>query len=210
VLVVWGGWDGHKPKKFANIIEDWLKTKNVNYQIAEGVEVYDDLDSLLKYDLIIQSVTTGELHWKQEENLTKAVKSGVGIAGAHGGLGDSFRNNTSYQFMIGGQWVSHPGNKVKFEVEILKDELTKGVNNFEVETEQYYMHIDPNIDIIAQSRFTGDPYPWIENVVMPVAWKKKYGNGKVFYISLGHDPEEFLNYNEAWTLLTRGFIWALR
>jgi type 1 glutamine amidotransferase len=140
VLVVWGGWDGHKPKKFANIIEDWLKTKNINYQIAEGVEVYDDLESLLKYDLIIQSVTMGELHWKQEENLTKAVKSGVGIAGAHGGLGDSFRNNTSYQFMIGGQWVSHPGNKVKFEVEILKDELTKGVNNFEVETEQYYMH----------------------------------------------------------------------
>ena len=210
VLVVWGGWDGHKPEKFANIIEDWLKTQNANYQITEGVEVYDDLDSLLEFDLIIQSVTMGDLHWKQEENLTKAVKSGVGIAGAHGGLGDSFRNNTSYQFMIGGQWVSHPGNKVKFEVEILKDELTKGVNNFKVETEQYYMHVDPNIDIIAQSKFTSDPYPWIENVVMPVAWKKKYGNGKVFYISLGHDPNEFLKYNEAWTLLTRGFIWAVR
>ena len=103
-----------------------------------------------------------------------------------------------------------PGEAFQFEGEILKDELTKGVNNFEVETEQYYMHIDPNIDIIAQSRFTSDPYPWIENVVMPVAWKKKYGNGKVFYISLGHDPEEFLSYNEAWTLLTRGIIWALR
>ena len=45
---------------------------------------------------------------------------------------------------------------------------------------------------------------------MPVAWKKKYGNGKVFYISLGHDPNEFLKYNEAWTLLKRGFIWAVR
>ena len=210
VLVVWGGWDGHKPKKFANIIEDWLKTQNVNYQINEGLEVYDDLDSLLKYDLIIQSVTMGELDVKQEENLIKAVKSGVGIAGTHGGLGDSFRNNTNYQFMIGGQFVSHPGNKVKFEVEILKDELTKGVNNFEVETEQYYMHVDPNIDIIAQSKFTNNPHSWIENVIMPVAWKKKYGNGKVFYISLGHDPDEFLKYNEAMTLLTRGFIWALR
>ena len=114
VLVVWGGWDGHKPEKFANIIEDWLKIQNINYEIAEGVEVYDDLNYLLKYDLIIQSVTMGELDGKQEENLTKAVKSGVGIAGTHGGLGDSFRNNTNYQFMIGGQFVSHPGNKVKF------------------------------------------------------------------------------------------------
>lgn len=210
VLVVWGGWDGHKPEKFANIIEDWLKIQNINYEIAEGVEVYDDLNYLLKYDLIIQSVTMGELDGKQEENLTKAVKSGVGIAGTHGGLGDSFRNNTNYQFMIGGQFVSHPGNKVKFEVEILKDELTIGVNNFEVETEQYYMHVDPNIDIIAQSRFTNHPHSWIENVIMPVAWKKKYGNGKIFYISLGHDPNEFLKYEEAMTLLTRGFIWALR
>ena len=210
VLVVWGGWDGHKPEKFANIIEDWLKIQNINYEIAEGVEVYDDLNYLLKYDLIIQSVTMGELDGKQEENLTKAVRSGVGIAGTHGGLGDSFRNNTSYQFMIGGQFVSHPGNKVKFEVEILKDELTIGVNNFEVETEQYYMHVDPNIDIIAQSRFTNHPHSWIENVIMPVAWKKKYGNGKIFYISLGHDPNEFLKYEEAMTLLTRGFIWALR
>ena len=174
------------------------------------MEVYDDLNYLLKYDLIIQSVTMGELDGKQEENLTKAVKSGVGIAGTHGGLGDSFRNNTNYQFMIGGQFVSHPGNKVKFEVEILKDELTIGVNNFEVETEQYYMHVDPNIDIIAQSRFTNHPHSWIENVIMPVAWKKKYGNGKIFYISLGHDPNEFLKYEEAMTLLTRGFIWALR
>tara|TARA_B100000242_G_C43054696_1_gene493313 strand:+ start:2382 stop:3095 length:714 start_codon:yes stop_codon:yes gene_type:complete len=210
VLVVWGGWDGHKPEKFANIIEDWLKIQNINYEIAEGVEVYDDLNYLLKYDLIIQSVTMGELDGKQEENLTKAVRSGVGIAGTHGGLGDSFRNNTNYQFMIGGQFVSHPGNKVKFEVEILKDELTIGVNNFEVETEQYYMHVDPNIDIIAQSRFTNHPHSWIENVIMPVAWKKKYGNGKIFYISLGHDPNEFLKYEEAMTLLTRGFIWALR
>jgi uncharacterized protein len=43
---------------------------------------------------------------------------------------------------------------------------------------------------------------------MPVVWKKKYGKGKIFYISLGHDPNEFKKHQGAWELLTRGFIWA--
>ena len=43
-----------------------------------------------------------------------------------------------------------------------------------------------------------------------VAWKKKYGKGKVFYISIGHDPNEFIRYPDGWKLLTRGFVWACR
>ena len=143
------------------------------------------------------------------------------IAGAHGGLADSFRNKTNYQFMIGGQWVEHPGKIKKFKVNFLEDELTEGLEDFEIETEQYYMHYDPNIEIIATTKFDGKPFSpnnsdlilnptWIENVVMPVAWKKRYGKGKVFYISIGHNPEEFKIHHDAWTLLTRGFKWAMK
>ena len=210
ILVVWGGWDGHQPELFANQIEEWLISQNANYKLYNGVEAYDDYDELIKYDLIIQSITMGELKGKGASNLLKAVRNGVGIAGAHGGLGDSFRNNTGYQFMIGGQWVSHPGGKVNFTVNMLEDELTEGLNDFEIYSEQWYVHYDPNVEIIASTTFDGEIFDWIEGVVMPIAWKKRYDKGKVFYLSIGHDPLEFKKHEDGWKLLTRGFIWACR
>ena len=210
VLVVWGGWEGHKPSLFASHVEKWLISQNANYQINNSLNAYDNFKELIKYDLIIQSVTQGKISKNQEANLLKAVRNGVGIAGAHGGLADSFRNNTNYQFMIGGQWVEHPGGKVKFKINMLDDELTQGLNDFEIFTEQYYLHYDPNIEIIANTKFNGETFPWIEDVVMPVSWKKTYGKGKVFYISIGHDPDEFMMHEDGWKLLTRGFVWATR
>ena len=135
VLVVWGGWDGHKPELFANHVENWLIKEKADYKIINGLDAYDNYDELIKYDLIIQSVTMDEISKKQEENLVKAVLNGVGIAGAHGGLVDSFRKNTNYQFMIGGQWVAHPGNIIKYKVKILEDELTSGLSDFEIVSE---------------------------------------------------------------------------
>jgi len=210
VLVVWGGWEGHKPSLFASHVEKWLISQNANYQINNSLNAYDNFKELIKYDLIIQSVTQGKISKNQEANLLKAVRNGVGIAGAHGGLADSFRNNTNYQFMIGGQWVEHPGGKVKFKINMLDDELTHGLDDFEIFTEQYYLHYDPNIEIIANTKFNGETFPWIEDVLMPVSWKKMYGKGKVFYISIGHDPDEFMMHEDGWKLLTRGFVWATR
>ncbi len=210
VLVVWGGWEGHKPSLFASHVEKWLISENANYQINNSLNAYNNFEELIKYDLIIQSVTLGQISENQEANLVKAVRSGVGIAGAHGGLADSFRNNTNYQFMIGGQFVKHPGGKVKFKINMLDDELTEGLDDFEIFTEQYYLHYDPNIEIIANTKFNGETFPWIEDVVMPVSWKKTYGKGKVFYLSIGHDPNEFMMHEDGWKLLTRGFVWASR
>ena len=210
VLVVWGGWEGHKPSLFASHVEKWLISQNANYQINNSLNAYNNFEELIKYDLIIQSVTLGQISENQEANLVKAVRSGVGIAGAHGGLADSFRNNTNYQFMIGGQFVKHPGGKVKFKINMLDDKLTEGLDDFEIFTEQYYLHYDPNIEIIANTKFNGETFPWIEGVVMPVSWKKTYGKGKVFYLSIGHDPNEFMMHEDGWKLLTRGFVWASR
>ena len=138
---------------------------------------YQILNLIQQYDLIIQSITMGEIGEKRVNNLIKAVRNGVGIAGAHGGLGDSFRNNPNYQFMIGGQWVSHPGGEVDFKVNFLDDDLTKGLNDFEINSEQWYVHYDPNIEIIASTTFTYDFFSWIDGVIMPVAWKKTFDKG---------------------------------
>ena len=221
VLIMWGGWEGHKPELFVKYVSAWLEKKDIEYVISNDLEDYANFNFLSEFDLIVQSVTMSELSKSQEAGLLKAINSGIGIAGAHGGIADSFRKQTNYQFMIGGQWVEHPGKITKFTVNFLKDELTEGLEDFEIETEQYYMHYDPSIEIIATSKFNGKPFTpnntdfildptWIDDVVMPVAWKKRYGLGRVFNMSNGHDPDEFIKHPDAWILLTRGFIWAMR
>ena len=210
ILLVWGGWDGHNPELFINHIEKWLISKNANYTIHNGVSAYDNYEELIKYDLIIQSITMGQIGKEELNNLLKAVANGVGFSGAHGGIADSFRNNPSYQFMVGGQWVSHPGGKVKFKVNILEDELTDGIQDFELFSEQWYVHYDPNVDIIATTTFDGKYYPEIDGVVMPIAWKKMYNKGKIFCLTIGHDPDEFVNDENAWKLLSKGLLWAMK
>ena len=208
VLIVWGGWEEHQPEKFSNIIESWLNDISANVVVENGLDIYSNYDELMKFDLIIQSVTMSSIKPQQEKNLLKAIKDGVGFAGAHGGIVDSFRENTNYQFMTGGQWVEHPGGMVNFKVKIVQNDFTKGINDFEVFSEQYYLHYDPNVEIVATTTFNGKNFPWINGVKMPVAWKKLYGNGKVFFISIGHDPGEFKRYKNGWELLKRGLVWA--
>jgi len=208
VLIVWGGWEGHNPELFSNMIESWLIDNSANVEVSNDLNIYSDYNYLKMFDLIVQSVTMSELKKEQEKNLLKAIRSGVGFAGAHGGIIDSFRESTDYQFMTGGQWVEHPGGMTDFKVNIVENQFTQGIEDFEIYSEQYYIHVDPNIEILAKTTFNGKTYPWIDNVVMPVAWKKKYGSGKVFVITIGHDPNEFKKYENGWKLLKRGLIWA--
>ena len=73
------------------------------------------------YDLIIPVWTMGQISPEQEKAVTTAVAEGVGIAGCHGGMCDSFRNSVKWQCMTGGDWVAHPGNDgTEYTVEIVK------------------------------------------------------------------------------------------
>jgi type 1 glutamine amidotransferase len=161
------------------------------------------------FDLIIQAWTMGTITGPQEKALLEAVKSGVGLAGWHGGLGDSFRNNTEYQFMVGGQWVAHPGGVIDYRVNIAdhKDPVTKGLSDFDMNSEQYYVHVDPNIKVLATTTFTDKNASWIGGNIVPVAWKKAYGSGRVFYSSLGHVATDF-KVPEALEIQKRGIRWA--
>ncbi|MDF1515656.1 MAG: ThuA domain-containing protein, partial [Anaerolineae bacterium] len=144
-----------------------------------------------------------------EKGLLDAVKSGIGIAGWHGGMGDSFRNNVNYQFMVGGQWVAHPGGVIDYEVNITKkdDPIVQGLNDFKMHSEQYYMHTDPSNDVLATTTFNGDHAYWIDGTVMPVVWKRTYGKARVFYTSLGHVAKDFQVF-EALEIVKRGLLWA--
>ena len=177
--------------------------------LSDDLACYDDSLLMAELDLIIQHVTMSEITGSQERALLDAVKRGVGLAGWHGGLGDSFRNNTEYQYMVGGQWVAHPGNIISYTVHITdkEDPITKGLQDFGMKSEQYFMHIDPNVKVLATTTFSGEHDFWMEGAVIPVVWKKQYGQGRVFYSSLGHLASDF-NVPEALEIMKRGIQWA--
>ncbi len=210
-LMVWGGWPGHEPKQCVDIFAPFLEEKGYDVEISDTLDVYLDEAKMRALDLIVPVWTQGTITREQETGLLEAVKSGVGIAGWHGGMGDSFRNNVNYQFMIGGQWVAHPGGIIDYEVNIInhEDPITKGLKDFRMHSEQYLMHVDPSNEILATTTFGGEHCPWIEGTVMPVVWKRIWGLGRVFYTSLGHVAKDF-DVPEAKEIVERGMLWASR
>jgi uncharacterized protein len=208
-LVVWGGWMGHEPDQCAAIFAPWLKEQGFNVTVSQTLDSYTDAELMSSLSLIVPIWTMGKISKEQEKGLLAAVSGGVGIAGWHGGMGDSFRENTEYQFMCGGQWVAHPGGVIDYEVKITnhRDPVTRGLKNFKMHSEQYYLHVDPSNKVLATTRFSGEHAAWIEGTVMPVAWKRMYGKGRVFYSSLGHVAKDF-QVPEALEIAKRGMLWA--
>jgi type 1 glutamine amidotransferase len=210
-LMVWGGWEGHEPRQCVQLFAPLLEQAGFQVTISDTLDAYLDADKLRSYDLISQVVTMSTITREQEEGLLNAIEAGTGFAGWHGGMGDAFRNSTNYQFMVGGQWVAHPGNIIDYRVNITdrNDPIMAGLDDFNMHSEQYYMHVDPSNQVLATTTFSGQYCPWIDGVVMPVAWKRRWGAGRVFYSSLGHVAADF-NVPEACEITRRGFLWAAR
>lgn len=213
-LIVWGGWHGHEPEQCAHIVRDMLLKNDFEVRLETQTAAFAD-PALALLDLIVPIFTMSKIEKEECANLTAAVRSGVGLAGFHGGMCDAFRDSVEYQFMTGGQWVAHPGGvidyRVNFGVNIGKqrDAIVAGLADFDYRSEQYYMHVDPSNEVLATTTFNGEHADWIEGVVMPVVWKRRHGKGRVFYSSLGHVSAEF-QVPEMNTLFERGMLWAAR
>jgi uncharacterized protein len=208
-LMTWGGWEGHEPKLCTERFAPFLRDQGYDVTVVDHLDIYLDEPFMRSLNLIVPVWTMSTITKEQERCLLDAVRGGVGIAGWHGGMADSFRNNTEYQWMVGGQWVAHPGNIIDYTVQIIdhEDPITAGLADFAMHSEQYYMHVDPSNRILAQTTFSGDYAPWVAGTVMPVVWKRMYGEGKVFYCSLGHHASDF-DVPEAETIVQRGMLWA--
>jgi len=210
-LIVYGGWEGHDPEECATIYRRWLHEDGYSVRTATETSAFAD-PSIRDLSLIIPIFTMSKIAKEEAENLTKAVEGGVGLAGHHGGMSDAFREAVDYQFMVGGQWVAHPGNIIDYTVDVTKpeDPIMAGISgSFPYKSEQYYMHVDPSNEVLATTTFTGEHAYWIDGVVMPVVWKRKHGKGKVFHMTLGHQAKEFENSNMA-TIMRRGMNWAAK
>ena len=206
-----GGWEGHEPKEASARFAALLREADYEVKLYDNLDVLTDVDYLKSLDLIVPVWTMGKIEQEQVKGLVAAVESGVGLGGWHGCMGDSFRDSTEYQFMVGGQWVAHPGNVIDYYVQVTDQahEITRDLNDFRMHSEQYFMHVDPSVQVLATTTFTGEHAAWINGVVMPVVWTKKYGKARVFYTSLGHVDSDF-DVPEAQEIVRRGLLWASR
>jgi uncharacterized protein len=214
-LVVWGGWDGHQPDKVAEIFRRVLAQDGFEVEVADTLDAFKDEAKLMDLSLIVPVWTMGKIAGEQANPVFKAVRDGgVGIAGCHGGMCDSFRENTEWQFMTGGQWVAHPGNdKTTYRVRVMTGmhPIVEGIQDFDVCSEQYYMHVDPSNRVLATTEFPVAAGPHVPNgrFDMPVVWTRSHGKGRVFYNSLGHHAD-IVESEPCLTLMRRGFLWAAK
>lgn len=211
VLLTWGGWEGHEPRQCVSRFEPFLADAGFEIEVANSLAPFADAAYMARFDLIVPCWTMGRLTAEEEAGLLSAVRAGAGIAGWHGGMGDAFRENTAYQFMVGGQFVDHPGGILEYTVHVTRpeDPVMEGLQDFKITSERYYMHVDPSNYVLATTTFDGAHCAWIEGCVMPAAWKRSYGEGRVFYSALGHVAADF-DVPECFDIMKRGMLWACR
>jgi type 1 glutamine amidotransferase len=214
-LIVWGGWDGHQPGEMAGFFQHVLGQEGFDVELSNTLDALADERRLMGLNLIIPIWTMGRISEQQAAPLFRAVRDGgVGIAGFHGGMCDAFRENTEWQFMTGGQFVAHPGNDgTTYRVRVMTGAhpIVEGIGDFDVTSEQYYMHVDPSNRVLATTQFPVAAGPHIPNgrFDMPVIWTRYYGQGRVFYNSLGHQPG-IVQSEPCLTLMRRGMLWAAK
>ncbi len=211
----WGGWDGHEPQAVAEHFAALLRGEGFDVQLSDSLSPLEDREATAALDLFVPVITMSTIEPAQLESILSAViEHGTGIAGCHGGMCDAFRTEDRWQFMTGGQWVAHPGDSnVTYTVNLAEPhELTSGMSDFQVTSEQYYLHVDPAVQVLATTDFPtpGVGGPHIHNPCkMPQVWVKRHGRGRVFYNALGHNRAVF-DIPEATELMRRGFVWAAR
>jgi hypothetical protein len=214
-LYLYGGWPGHLPYEVAGWAHELMA--DLGFEVDDTNDPYVLEQDLRPYDLIVigwtQAMTTEDLPERAEQRLHEAVRAGTGLAGWHG-MAASFRSSLQFALLAGASFLDHPGGEgvpVPYTIDVVDREhpITAGVDSFAIASEQYYLHVDPSVHVLATTTFSGEHWPWTEGVVMPAVYTHRWGDGRVFYSSPGHAPDE-LRIPEAERLLRQGLRWAAR
>lgn len=225
-LVVRGGWDGHQPEAATDLFLPFLREQGFEVRVETDNEVYADAETMAATDLVLQCVTMSQISGPALTGLRAAVEAGTGLAGWHGGIADSYRNSSDYLQLVGGQFATHPGkephlrhgdqtdNYLRHTVELTdlgrEHEITQGLDDVELETEQYWVLHDDLIDVLASTTHPApDWHPWHRPVTSPAVWTRRWGAGRVFVATPGHSVDVLENPTVR-TIVERGLLWASR
>ena len=206
LLFLQGGWDGHKPEQIVHRFNSALLSRGWQTETITSLERLADTDWLKTFDVISPCWTCGKLSKEESAGLRDAVRAGVGLGGIHGGMGDAFRGDLDYEWMVGGHFVGHP-HVGDYTVKVTRpgDPIMQGLSSeFCYKSEQYYMLMDPGVRVLAEADYNFEE----RTCTMPVVWTKHWGKGRVFYSALGHDPAEFDTYPQVFQMSLNGILWA--
>ncbi|WP_283192638.1 ThuA domain-containing protein [Rhizobium sp. AN80A] len=209
-IIVWGGWKGHEPEQCARIVASLLGEDGFQTEVTNDLGIFGS-PRLAHADLLVPVITGESLEKAHADALVEAVRGGLGLGGHHGSLATSFKESAPFRYVSGVTWVAHPGNIIDFRVAVTcrEDPVMQGIPDFDYRSEQYYLHYDPSIEILATTTFTGKHDPAASNVTMPVVFKRRFGAGRVFYSALGHVAGEF-DHPHMPLILRRGLNWCAR
>lgn len=225
-LVVRGGWEGHHPVEATELFLPFLRENGFDVTVEDDPEVYADAARMAEVDLVVQSVTMSQCSGEAVRGLRDAIAAGMGLAGWHGGIADSFRASADYLQLVGGQFATHPSkhpdlvvgdqtdNYLEYTVEITDlgrtHEITREIDDFTLVTEQYWVLHDDLIDVLATTTHPVQPYhPWHRPIVSPAIWTRDWGQGRVFVSTPGHSLD-VLQHPDVRTIIERGMLWAAR
>lgn len=225
-LIVRGGWDGHQPIETTERFIPFLKESGYDVRVEESPKIYADPEYMATVDLIVQCNTMSTIEKDEFRGLRAAVEAGAGMAGWHGGIADSYRNESDYLHMIGGSFACHPGkhpdectgeqsdNYVPYRVNMLPaaadHPITQGIGDFDLVTEQYWVLADDYIDVLATTTQAVREWDaWNRPVTSPAIWTRQWGKGRIFVATPGHRVEVLDDPNVR-TIIERGMLWASR
>lgn len=225
-LVVRGGWDGHQPVEATELFMPHLAASGYSVRVEESPAVYADAGYMASVDLIVQCNTMTTIEPAEFNGLRNAIEAGTGLAGWHGGIADSYRNNSDYLHLIGGQFACHPGKHIEEHVGEQSDNyvpytvamtpeaaghpITEGIGDFDLVTEQYWVLADDYIDVLATTTQKVREWdPWHREVTSPAIWTRQWGKGRIFVATPGHHVDILENPNVK-TIIERGMLWASR
>jgi len=204
---------------------DWTQTTPALEQILEDsgrfeVDVTDDpssmtADSLAAYDLVISNWT----NWPEEERvwgeeaekaLLDFVRSGKGFSLFHAASA-CFSEWPEYQRLIGATWdkaATGHGAIHSFPVTITdhKHPITRGLPDFSIRDELWHkMAIQPKARALCAAESFAEKGG--SGADEPVVLVSRFGNGRSFYLTLGHDVAAMDTLG--WRMLMlRGAEWA--
>ncbi|MFC4243233.1 ThuA domain-containing protein [Gryllotalpicola reticulitermitis] len=226
-LIVRGGWDGHEPVETTDSFIPFLEEHGFRVRVSDSTAIYADLDYLDTVDLIVQVNTMTTIEKGEFAGLRRAVLNGTGLAGWHGGIADSYRNNADYLHMIGGQFAHHAAaqppaerqgeqadNYQPYTVHITElgktHPITQGIEDFDLVTEQYWVLSDEYNDVLATTTQAVRSWDaWNRPVTAPAIWTRQWGKGRIFVSAPGHKLD-VVEEPHVRTIIERGLLWAAR
>ena len=200
VLIIGGVW--HPFERCGEILKERLEaTGRYSLEVTHDRGVLKRA-SIRKFDAVLAYTSSGTLTRDQEKGLVGFVRSGGAFVGLHCTTTVG-KANAAFVDLIGGTFASH-GPCAEFPVTITDAEhmITARMPDFRITDELYVLEkFDPReVELLATAMWKGKR--------QPIAYTKGCGDGKVFYLALGHD-ERALTHPEFQKLVVRGVDWTL-